>query len=107
VARHAGATQALVSVCCNADKLTMTVTDDGRGFLVPPTLSDLAGTGRLGLAGMSERVRLLGGLLNIRSVLGKGSIVEVELPRGGAGPASVQGLSDYRSQSDARIPVPM
>ena len=80
VARHAGASQAVVSVRADGRKLTMTVTDDGRGFLVPPTLSDLAGSGRLGLAGMSERVRLLGGVLNIRSVLGKGSMVEVELP---------------------------
>jgi two-component system sensor histidine kinase DegS len=107
VARHAGATQAAVSVCGDADKLTMTVTDDGRGFLVPPTLSDLAGSGRLGLAGMSERVRLLGGMLNIRSVLGKGSIVEVELPHGGANPAPGRVLSDYRSPSDARILLPM
>jgi len=52
---------------------------------------------------MSERVRLLGGMLNIRSVLGKGSIVEVELPHGGAGAAHRPGPSDYRSPSDARI----
>lgn len=107
VARHADATQAAVMVSGDADRLTMTVTDDGRGFLVPPTLSDLAGSGRLGLAGMSERVRLLGGLLNIRSVLGKGSIVEVELPRVGAGAPPAAGLSHYRSPSDVRIPVPM
>jgi signal transduction histidine kinase len=107
VARHAGATQAAVSVCGDADKLTMTVTDDGRGFLVPPTLSDLAGTGRLGLAGMSERVRLLGGMLSIRSVLGEGSIVKVELPHGSASPASGQRLSDNRSPSDARILLPL
>jgi two-component system, NarL family, sensor histidine kinase DegS len=107
VARHAGAMQAAVSVCGDADRLTMTVTDDGRGFLVPPTLSDLAGTGRLGLAGMSERVRLLGGMLSIRSVLGEGSIVEVELPHGSASPAPGQRLSDNRSASDARVFVPL
>lgn len=105
VARHAGAAQATISLR-GGDKLTMTVMDDGRGFLVPPTLSDLAGSGRLGLAGMSERVRLLGGVLNIRSVLGKGSIVEVELPRGAASPAPGQGFSDQRSPSDARISLP-
>ena len=105
VARHTGAAQATISLR-GGDKLTMTVMDDGRGFLVPPTLSDLAGSGRLGLAGMSERVRLLGGVLNIRSVLGKGSIVEVELPRGAASPAPGQGFSDQRSPSDARISLP-
>lgn len=106
VARHAGASQATISVRGDGDRLTMTVTDDGRGFLVPPTLSDLAGTGRLGLAGMSERVRLLGGVLNIRSVLGKGSVVEVELPRGAASTAAGPGESDQRSPSDARIVLP-
>lgn len=89
VARHAGASEAVVSVRTDGNKLAMTITDDGRGFLVPPALSDLAGSGRLGLAGMSERVRLLGGILNIRSVLGKGSVVEVELPYSpGAQPAA-------------------
>jgi hypothetical protein len=34
---------------------------------------------------MAERVRLLGGVLNIRAVLGKGSMVEVELPYSGRG----------------------
>jgi signal transduction histidine kinase len=85
VARHSGASEAVISVRGDGERLTMTVTDDGRGFVVPPTLSDLAGTGRLGLAGMSERVRLLGGVLSIRSILGVGSIIEIKLPRGAAG----------------------
>jgi len=101
VARHAGASEAVVSVRADERRLTMTVTDDGRGFLVPPTLSDLAGSGRLGLAGMSERVRLLGGVLNIRSVLGKGSMVEVELPRGAVSEAPAPGLAGQRAPSEA------
>ena len=88
VARHSGASEAVISVRGEGERLTMTVTDDGRGFVVPPTLSDLAGTGRLGLAGMSERVRLLGGVLSIRSILGVGSIIEIKLPRGAAGQAT-------------------
>jgi signal transduction histidine kinase len=83
----------------------MTVTDDGRGFVVPPTLSDLAGTGRLGLAGIAERVRLLGGVLSIGSVLGKGSIVEVELPRGAASRAPGPGLADYPAPARASAVV--
>jgi two-component system sensor histidine kinase DegS len=101
VARHAGASQAVISVRADDRKLTMTITDDGRGFEVPPTLSDLAGSGRLGLAGMSERVRLLGGVLNIRSVLGKGSMVEVELPHGVV--SAAPDPAGKRAASDARV----
>jgi len=86
VARHAAASRAVVSLRGDGRRLRMTISDDGRGFLVPETLSDLAGSGRMGLAGMAERVRLLGGVLNIESVPGRGSIVEVELPYGLAGP---------------------
>jgi two-component system, NarL family, sensor histidine kinase DegS len=101
VARHASASQAVVSVRTDGRALTMTITDDGRGFLVPPTLSDLAGSGRLGLAGMAERVRLLGGVLNIRSVLGKGSMVEVELPCTAAADASLSASVAQSLASDA------
>ena len=101
VGRHAGASQAVVSVRTDGRKLTMTVTDDGVGFLVPPTLSDLAGSGRLGLAGMSERVRLLGGVLNIRSVLGKGSMVEVELPYSPASLAAAPASGAHALAADA------
>ncbi|TAK57567.1 MAG: sensor histidine kinase, partial [Dehalococcoidia bacterium] len=101
VARHAGASRAVVSVRTDGRRLTMTITDDGRGFLVPPTLSDLAGSGRLGLAGMAERVRLLGGVLNIRSVLGKGSMVEVELPCTAVGDASSPASAAQSLAADA------
>ena len=101
VGRHAGASQAVVSVRTDGRKLTMTVTDDGVGFMVPPTLSDLAGSGRLGLAGMSERVRLLGGVLNIRSVLGKGSMVEVELPYSPASLAAAPASGAHALAADA------
>jgi signal transduction histidine kinase len=87
VARHAETSQAAISVRRDADGMTMTITDDGRGFVVPPRLSDLAGAGKLGLAGMVERVRLLGGVLSIRSAPGCGSTIEVVLPAGAVDPA--------------------
>ncbi len=102
IARHAGASQAVVSVRSDGRKLSMTITDDGRGFEVPATLSDLAGSGRMGLAGMSERVRLLGGVLNIRSVLGQGSMVEVELPYSAADGASASASAAHSLARDAQ-----
>ncbi|MBI5290089.1 MAG: sensor histidine kinase [Chloroflexi bacterium] len=81
VARHSGAAKAMITLCEDGDGLMMRVTDDGRGFSVPPTLSELTGSGRLGLAGMSERVRLMGGTFSVRSNPAEGSTIEVRLPR--------------------------
>lgn len=53
-----------------------TVTDDGRGF----EISSGAHKG-LGLVGMQERVRELGGSIRIVSSLGRGTRVEIRLPR--------------------------
>ncbi len=103
VVRHAGASVATISVRGDERRLRMTIADDGRGFQVPPMLSDLAGTGRLGLAGMSERVRLLGGTLHIASMPGRGSLIEVELAHGAASSPLAPGPSVVPSPSGPRI----
>jgi signal transduction histidine kinase len=61
-------------------KTVLTIRDNGRGFGLPKRVSDLASTGKLGLAGMEERARLLGGGLTLQSELGKGTTVTVEVP---------------------------
>ena len=58
-------------------KINVTVRDDGRGFD-----RDNAGGGGLGLIGMEERVRKLGGRLAILSDPKGGTILRVELPCG-------------------------
>ena len=60
------------------DNITMTVSDNGKGFEVPEKIEDLAGIGKLGIMGMSERARLLSGTLEIKSELGKGTTIVVE-----------------------------
>jgi signal transduction histidine kinase len=83
VGRHSGATQASVSLRGGRRQITMSVTDDGRGFSLTRPLSELAQTGKLGLLGMDERARLLGGSLEIRSLPGRGTTITVELPDNG------------------------
>jgi signal transduction histidine kinase len=80
VRRHSGATRAVVSIQFLEGRTRLTVRDDGRGFAVPARLSDLAGTGRLGILGMYERARLLRGKLSIQSEPEKGTTVAVEAP---------------------------
>ena len=77
VRRHSGASTASVSIRSTRRFVDVTVTDDGRGF--DP---DRIAAGRLGLAGVSERARLLGGAVEIDGRrLGVGTEVRITLPR--------------------------
>ena len=79
VGRHSHASAALVSLDSYEGGVKMSVIDNGCGFQLPPNLSDLATSSRLGLSGMYERARLLGGTLDIRSKPDKGTAVIVKL----------------------------
>jgi signal transduction histidine kinase len=81
VEAHSGASSATVSVSAGPDELRAEVTDDGHGFDVEPTLVQAARGGRLGLVGMSERVRLLEGRLDVESRPGGPTRVSASIPR--------------------------
>lgn len=72
-ARHSGGKQAWVKLEQSADRIAVTIRDDGRGF-------DARKTRGLGLLGMEERVRRLGGKLEIDSRPGEGTVLKAELP---------------------------
>jgi two-component system sensor histidine kinase UhpB len=74
-ARHAHATRLKVAVSgCNGTEVRVTVSDDGNGF-DPARLRE----GGSGLAGMRERAMLAGGRLDVRTVPGAGTTVELVL----------------------------
>ena len=72
-ATHASAKNAKVTVVQGPEKITIEVTDDGHGFNPERQRG-------MGILGMEERVRRLGGNLTIESALGKGASVKAELP---------------------------
>ncbi len=78
--RHSNATTAQVVVEFHDDVNRISVIDNGRGFRVPKAMGSLAESGKLGLAGMQERARLLNGNVTIKSAPGKGTVVTVEAP---------------------------
>jgi signal transduction histidine kinase/ligand-binding sensor domain-containing protein len=82
--RHSGATRVAVAVRRKAGALEITVRDDGRGFEVGPVLERAARGQHLGLLGMRERVRSLGGTLRIDSAPGSGTLIGARLPLGRA-----------------------
>jgi two-component system sensor kinase len=76
VGRHSGATEASVLLVSSGDTVRAVVEDDGTGFDVPA-----AGQHRsLGLTGMQERARLVGGRLTVESAVGAGTTIVVEVP---------------------------
>lgn len=80
VRRHSRATTALISLEFSRDHVRMTVTDNGQGFEVTSNTEALAGSGKLGIIGMYERARLLGGKLSIKSSPGKGAEITAQIP---------------------------
>jgi len=78
--KHSEASRAWVAVEFGDDKTVLTITDNGKGFEQPEKIEDLAGGGKLGLAGMQERAQLIGGRLMLQSEPGKGTTVTVEVP---------------------------
>ncbi len=75
VARHAGATAAVVTVTADDTALQVEISDRGRGF---DAAAALARHDSLGLAGLAERVRLAGGEFELFSQAGQGTRLHAE-----------------------------
>ncbi len=80
VEKHAEASKAGVKIQFSKDKTKVSIRDNGKGFDLRGSLAELPRSGKLGLAGMEERVHLLGGNLKIESKPGKGTKVTIEVP---------------------------
>ena len=72
-ARHSSAKNAKVTVEQTTDKILVSIADDGRGF-------DPQRVRGLGILGMEERVRRLGGTFTIDSKPGSGTTLRAEFP---------------------------
>ncbi|MBX3379951.1 MAG: sensor histidine kinase [Phycisphaeraceae bacterium] len=79
--RHAQATHVRAVLSRDAETLSLTVRDDGKGFDATRPFGP-----SFGLHGMRERVELLDGRYDIESVRGKGTAVRVVLPLSGSLP---------------------
>jgi signal transduction histidine kinase len=77
---HSHATAVTVSVSGQSGWLRSSVVDNGRGFDVERTVTDAARRGRLGLLGMRERIRLLGGRLEVDSRPGGPTAITAAMP---------------------------
>jgi signal transduction histidine kinase/DNA-binding NarL/FixJ family response regulator len=76
--RHAGARSVRIGVIHEDGTVAVLVQDDGQGFSADEA------TGSIGLRGMRERARLIGGKLEVDSLAGWGTRVRVSAPLDGA-----------------------
>ena len=76
--RHAQATQISVDLRYHSTRLTLTITDDGRGF--DTTDNSLSAKGHFGLQGMRERAAQINAQLTVESEPGKGTIITLDAP---------------------------
>jgi PAS domain S-box-containing protein len=80
VRKHSGATEAKIQLLRRENGTRLEVSDNGCGMPgITQTTNDVVALLGVGIAGMRERVRQLGGRLDITST-GKGSVVSAVLP---------------------------
>lgn len=77
--KHAQATSAEIIVEFAKGKTSVTISDNGKGFDAHQVIDDPK-HGKLGLAGMMERAKLLGGTLTVSSESDKGTTLTAEVP---------------------------
>lgn len=80
IIKHAEASLVISSIKVSSDTVALEVVDDGVGF-EPDDRQNGAAYAGLGLFGMQERAKLLGGTLDVQSKPGEGTRVNVEIPR--------------------------
>ena len=94
-ATHAHAKNARVNIAQENGRITIQIRDDGRGF-------DPERQRGMGILGMEERVRRLGGTLTIESGLGSGATVKAEIPVENSSAPSHSSFSSGPPQPGAR-----
>jgi signal transduction histidine kinase/ligand-binding sensor domain-containing protein len=76
--RHAQAEQVAVELDFDDARLTLRVSDDGKGF--DPAIVTGNGNGHYGLTSMRERAENAGGRLTVDSAIGRGTRIEATVP---------------------------
>ncbi|TPJ35057.1 sensor histidine kinase [Mesorhizobium sp. B2-8-3] len=79
IGKHAAPSRVSVTAHIQDDRMRLTIEDDGCGF----DGSAEPGPGHLGLAGMRERLALVGGELSVETAWGKGTTIYADVPLAG------------------------
>ena len=80
ILRHARAANVWIDLSADQNQVTLTVRDDGVGFVVEDGTNRATNGESLGLLSMEERIALIGGSLTVQSQPGKGTEVRARVP---------------------------
>jgi PAS domain S-box-containing protein len=80
VIRHSEATDLRVRFSFDAEETHLEISDNGKGFDVPPNWMEFVRQEHYGLAGAAERASALGGVMSVESKPGNSTIVRVTIP---------------------------
>lgn len=80
IRKHAHASHAILNLNFNCAAVEMEIIDDGVGFVMPASITELAENDHFGLIGMQERTWSVGGSLQIRTDSRSGTQVMVKIP---------------------------
>ncbi len=82
VVRHANASHAELRLTLYGGYVELRLADDGRGFVVPVRLSEMAAQNHFGVVSMAERVARVGGIFTVTSEPGAGTEIRVQVALG-------------------------
>ncbi|MEI6885184.1 MAG: sensor histidine kinase [Bacteroidota bacterium] len=77
IVKHSNADQAYIKLLYDSDFIYLSIQDNGKGFRPHNSGSQ----GGHGLHNMQERVKLLGGIIDLKTAAGKGTLIQLKVPR--------------------------
>jgi len=78
--KHANASKATVRLVKSHPDLLVRIEDNGQGFEIKKRMEEAAEEKRMGLRSMEERARLIGGSMEIQSLIGTGTRIIFKIP---------------------------
>jgi signal transduction histidine kinase len=100
--KHAMAANICLSLRASDEGVELVIADDGVGF-VAETQTHLLQSGHFGLAGMRERMELVGGTFEVLSTPGAGTTVRAWMPEATA--RRTEGLSTRNDEREMTVTV--
>lgn len=79
IVKHSGATEAKVTVKRSDQIVLLRIEDNGKGFAAEQNAASESGQQGFGLVGLAERVRILGGIHNLKSAPGQGTVISITI----------------------------
>jgi len=80
ITRHSEATQAEVQLSYGEKMVELRISDDGKGFVLPESPTQLSNQEHFGLVGIFERSELIGARSKIQSKINQGTLIQINIP---------------------------